>query len=99
MVYIELALFSAHRFEWPIGHGRLGVRLVPAGKCARGPRCGWFAARSCLVSNPGKFLSPVQIGITLIGVLSGVPGGYRHGASTPIVWLLDALGFAYLSRL
>ncbi len=34
-----------------------------------------------LASNPGRFLSTVQIGITLIGILSGVYSGEAFGGS------------------
>ena len=37
------------------------------------------AARLALASDPGKFLSTVQIGITLIGVLSGAFSGATLG--------------------
>ena len=45
-----------------------------------------------LASDPGKFLSTVQIGITLVGVLSGAFSGATLGQRLT-VWLLD-LGLA-----
>ncbi|HEU0146664.1 MAG TPA: hemolysin family protein [Bradyrhizobium sp.] len=41
-----------------------------------------------LASDPGKFLSTVQIGITLVGVLSGAFSGATLGARLT-AWLLD----------
>ena len=46
-----------------------------------------------LSENPGKFLSSVQIGITLVGVLSGAFSGATLGdrlGQTLIAWGLDA---------
>jgi putative hemolysin len=43
-----------------------------------------------LASDPGKFLSTVQIGITLIGVLSGALSGATLGAR--LAWWLGQLG-------
>jgi magnesium and cobalt exporter, CNNM family len=46
------------------------------------------AARALsLAENPGKFLSSVQFGITLIGILSGAFGGATLGAR--LGWVLD----------
>jgi putative hemolysin len=56
----------------------------------RGVRGARAAAR--LASDPGKFLSTVQIGITLIGVLSGAFSGATLGAR--LVEWLAARGFS-----
>ena len=45
-----------------------------------------------LASDPGRFLSTVQIGITLIGVLAGAFSGSRLG--TPVGQRLELLGVA-----
>ena len=45
-----------------------------------------------LASNPGKFLSTVQIGITLIGILAGYFSGARLGL--PVAQRLARLGIA-----
>src|SRR5215207_8957673 len=42
-----------------------------------------------LASDPGKFLSTVQIGITLVGVLSGAVSGATLGARLT-TWLFEA---------
>ena len=36
-----------------------------------------------LADNPGTFLSSVQVGITLIGILSGAFGGVRISIASP----------------
>jgi putative hemolysin len=45
-----------------------------------------------LLSNPGRFLSTVQIGITLIGILAGAYSGASLGA--PVSQRLELLGLA-----
>jgi putative hemolysin len=45
-----------------------------------------------LAADPGRFLSTVQIGITLIGILAGALSGARLG--TPVAQRLDWLGLA-----
>ena len=46
-----------------------------------------------LASDPGKFLSTVQIGITLIGILAGAFSGARLG--TPVAQRLERLGLEH----
>ena len=46
-----------------------------------------------LASDPGKFLSTVQIGITLIGILAGAFSGARLG--TPVAQRLERLGIEH----
>ena len=58
---------------------------------ARGGSRGATAAL-VLTSNPGKFLSTVQIGITLISVLAGAFSGEALGGPTAV--RLEALGLA-----
>ena len=57
-------------------------------------RAGSRAARAAidLAADPGKFLSSVQIGITLIGILAGAYSGASLG--TPVALRLQALGLA-----
>ena len=45
-----------------------------------------------LASNPGKFLSSVQIGITLVGIIAGAFSGSRLGG--PLAERLELLGLA-----
>ncbi len=64
------------------GHVRIGGRLVPPGPAQahgrrRQPGCGRRAETG---EDPGRFLSTVQIGITLVGVLSGAFSGATLGA-------------------
>jgi putative hemolysin len=76
---------------------------------ARKPRLRALAAQGrrgadaalALAEDPGKFLSTVQIGITLIGILAGVVSGAALGAKVTDAliargvaqWLADALGY------
>ena len=57
-------------------------------------RAGSRGARAAidLAADPGKFLSSVQIGITLIGILAGARSGATLG--TPVALRLQALGLA-----
>jgi putative hemolysin len=57
-------------------------------------RAGSRGARAAidLAADPGKFLSSVQIGITLIGILAGAYSGASLG--TPVALRLQALGLA-----
>ena len=59
---------------------------------ARSGRRGASAAIK-LASDPGKFLSTVQIGITLIGILAGAYSGSSLG--TPTAARLEALGLSH----
>ena len=59
---------------------------------ARSGRRGAAAAIK-LASDPGKFLSTVQIGITLIGILAGAYSGASLG--TPTAARLEALGLSH----
>lgn len=61
---------------------------------ARGGRRGPRAAIA-LAANPGKFLSTVQIGITLIGIGTGAYSGASLG--TPTAARLEALGLSHSS--
>lgn len=72
----ELAIVSARR-----------ARLEGKAKTSRGAR-----AALDLAADPGKFLSTVQIGITLIGVLTGAYSGASLGG--PVAARLAALGLA-----
>ncbi|MDB5649878.1 MAG: DNA-binding protein [Hyphomicrobiales bacterium] len=82
----ELALVSARA-------SRLRV-LADSGR--RGARTALM-----LAENPGKFLSTVQIGITLIGVLAGAFSGAALGADLVTIlrdrnvpaWIADPLGY------
>lgn len=60
-------------------------------------RSGKRGARAALLlaSDPGKFLSTVQIGITLIGILAGAYSGSSLG--TPTAARLEMLGLAHES--
>ena len=49
-----------------------------------------------LASDPGKFLSTVQIGITLIGVASGAFSGARSGSGSRNGWPNSAWRKAWL---
>ena len=60
---------------------------------ARAGKPGARAALS-LGSDPGKFLSTVQIGITLIGILAGAYSGASLGA--PTAARLHAWGMAFI---
>ena len=59
-----------------------GGLVAPHPACSRWPRSGRRGARQALAlaDNPGTFLSSVQVGITLIGILSGAFGGATLGA-------------------
>lgn len=54
-----------------------------------------------LAENPGRFLSTVQIGITLVGILAGAFSGAALGARLTVIleeagvagWLADPLGY------
>ena len=59
---------------------------------AKGGSKGATAALA-LAADPGKFLSTVQIGITLIGILTGAYSGSSLGA--PTAARLEALGLAH----
>lgn len=59
---------------------------------ARTGRAGARAALA-LAADPGKFLSTVQIGITLIGILAGAYSGASLGA--PTAARLEALGLSH----
>jgi putative hemolysin len=74
----ELAIVSARK-------ARLEA-MARAGK--KGAR-----AAMLLASDPGKFLSTVQIGITLIGILAGAYSGASLG--TPTAARLEGLGLAH----
>ncbi|HUQ12736.1 MAG TPA: hemolysin family protein [Novosphingobium sp.] len=56
--------------------------------CDEGSKGAEVALR--LASDPGKFLSTVQIGITLVGIIAGAYSGSRLGA--PVAERLAALG-------
>ncbi len=49
-----------------------------------------------LLDDPNRFLSTVQVGITLIGTLAGVVGGARF--ATPVAELLQKVGVPELHR-
>ena len=72
------------------------LAIVSARKARlEGPaRAGSRAARAAidLAADPGKFLSCVQIGITLIGILAGAYSGASLG--TPVALRLQALGLS-----
>lgn len=73
----ELAIVSARR-----------ARLEAMARAdVRGAR-----AALALAADPGKFLSTVQIGITLIGIVSGAYSGASLGA--PVGMRLEAMGLA-----
>jgi len=74
----ELAIVSARK-------ARLEA-MAKGGK--RGP-----VAALALAADPGKFLSTVQIGITLIGIIAGAYSGSSLG--TPTAARLEALGVAH----
>ena len=74
----ELSIVSARK-------ARLEA-MAKSGK--RGP-----AAALRLAADPGKFLSTVQIGITLIGILAGAYSGASLG--TPTAARIEALGVAH----
>jgi putative hemolysin len=67
---------------------------------ARTGRAGARAALA-LADSPGRFLSAVQIGITLIGILAGAFSGAALGASLTVfisgqgapLWIAEAAGF------
>ena len=65
----------------PAFHVRTGHRVVAAGAACGAGRKNVTGSRRALAlaSDPGKFLSTVQIGITLIGVLSGAFSGATLG--------------------
>lgn len=71
----ELAIVSARR-------ARLEARARAGGRGAR--------AALDLAADPGKFLSSVQIGITLIGILAGAYSGSSLGM--PVAARLQSLG-------
>jgi putative hemolysin len=71
----ELAIVSA----------RPALLKVAADKGSRNARCAM-----ALAADPGKFLSTVQIGITLIGILAGAYSGASLGG--PVAERLAALG-------
>jgi len=58
--------------------------------CEAGSKGAEVALR--LASNPGKFLSSVQIGITLVGIIAGAFSGSRLGG--PLAERLEALGLS-----
>jgi putative hemolysin len=72
----ELAIVSAKR-----------ARLEGKARTSRGAR-----AALDLAADPGKFLSSVQIGITLIGILAGAYSGSSLGA--PTAARLQAMGLS-----
>ncbi|WP_026325763.1 hemolysin family protein [Sphingomonas sp. Mn802worker] len=70
----------------------VSVRKARLEAMARSGRRGAAAAIK-LASDPGKFLSTVQIGITLIGILAGAYSGASLG--TPTAARLEALGLSH----
>ena len=73
----------ARSSQWFLCAGGDVGRLLAAHSAAADGRDGQSlgAARAlALAENPGKFLSSVQVGITLIGILSGAFGGATLGA-------------------
>ena len=100
MLYLELAIVTVLIvINGLLSMSELGDRLVAAGE-ARGAgrerRQRLAAARWRWPSDPGKFLSTVQIGITLIGVLSGAFSGATLGQRLTH-WLLE-LGLSPSTR-
>jgi putative hemolysin len=77
----ELAIVSARK-----------ARLEAMGRARPGRRRGAQAAIA-LAADPGKFLSTVQIGITLIAVVSGAFSGASLGE--PVALRLERLGLAH----
>jgi putative hemolysin len=73
----ELAIVSARK-----------ARLEALARAGRGGA----RAALALAADPGKFLSTVQIGITLIGIVAGVYSGASLGA--PVTARLQGLGVA-----
>ena len=71
----------AHLHQRLARHGRARRCIVPPCPPAitRRSRGARVAPSLALASNPGKFLSTVQIGITLVGVLSGAISGATLG--------------------
>ena len=70
----------------------VSVRKARLEAMARAGRRGAAAAIK-LASDPGKFLSTVQIGITLIGILAGAYSGASLG--TPTAARLEAFGLSH----
>ncbi|SEL27111.1 putative hemolysin [Sphingomonas palmae] len=70
----------------------VSVRKARLEAMARAGRRGAAAAIK-LAADPGKFLSTVQIGITLIGILAGAYSGASLG--TPTAARLEALGLSH----
>ncbi|KJC35734.1 DNA-binding protein [Bradyrhizobium sp. LTSP885] len=91
MLYLELAIVAVlivvngllSMSELAIVSSRPARLAAMVEKGVRGSR-----RALTLASNPGKFLSTVQIGITLIGVLSGAFSGATLGQRLT-QWLLD----------
>ena len=72
-----LNLNPAHPDEWTFFTLRDGSVSAAQGEAAAARKGGDEAARTALnlAAQPTRFLSTVQIGITLIGILSGAFGG------------------------
>ena len=75
----------AERFARHVGTGRGVVPSGPPQDLCRAERAG---SKTCARPGigPGRFLSTVQIGITLIGILAGVLSGATLG-DRAVVWL------------
>jgi hypothetical protein len=60
--------------QWSVRYVRVGHRVIPPGTLATHGRaeCCWFPSRARARFRPRKFLSTVQRGITLVGVLGMV---------------------------
>ena len=73
---------GADRIERRLRDERAGDRLVARGAAEGDGQVGLGGARrsrSQLAADPGRFLSTVQIGITLIGILAGAYSGASLG--------------------
>ena len=75
---------TAERLACHVGAGRGVVPSGPPQDLCRAERAGSKAL--ALASDPGRFLSTVQIGITLIGILAGVLSGATLG-DRAVGWL------------
>ena len=75
---------AAHRGERPVRAERTGAGLGPP-RPARGAGAQGNRRRRdgpALAEDPQRFLPTVQVGITLVGMLTGVFGGARHRRAT-----------------
>ena len=93
MLYLELGIVDGpdHRHSRPPLDVELAIESARPARLAGLVEKGVTGSRRALAlaSDPGKFLSTVQIGITLIGVLSGAFSGATTLGKRLTLWLTE----------